>query len=570
MINSHLIIQQYRKLRSLLGAQVFVLFLLASIVGILWFACETLFIYVFQAYLASLGLLTTTQSWIPNWFPKGIESAVGLMILFGTLRAILYAVRTYLTQASMGVFVSSQRRYFLRFFLSVSNKQKTSEMLHLFSDVIQQSGQVVGQLSSLLMTASAVLLYFVFLIRLAWIEALLGVGLLALLALPLTFISKRVTALGQQVYREHLDISEYLLMGLRNWTYLKIHRLTEKQIQSGEQSLDRALLDIKTFSRFLGLGAALPLFLGILIISAISVVSVQWTKTDPMTLVSFFYIFLRLAQSGSELNTTLGQLKMNWIGVQTLYHWHQLRLVSEQIPQGDALTTTQVQTIKNGIEVDGVKIHCQNLSFGWDPQHLILKNLNFELKKGDVLLIKGPSGAGKSSLLQIILGLNSPTQGSVEINGVKPAQFFDSFANCISYVGPEPMLIPGTIKQNLEFGLPQGQNSSSEQELLQVLKQVSLEFSGPAFPNGLHTILSEKTELSSGQKQRLALARAILKKPKLLILDEVTSNLDAENNERIVEIIRALSQHMTVLIVSHRQGFEPLATKNILLGHETI
>ncbi|MBX2995758.1 MAG: ABC transporter ATP-binding protein [Bdellovibrionaceae bacterium] len=559
--------QKYENLKFLLGPQVYGLFLLSALVGFLWFATETLFIYVFQVYLSSLGLLTPSQTWIPDWFPNGTWPAVGALLGFGFLRSLLFGVRTTLTQVSMAVFVKVQRQSLLSFCLRQQSTAKTSDIVYVFGDVVQQAGNVVGYLATALTTVCAAGLYFVYLLHLAWLEAIVGVALLGVVVIPISHVGKRLVTLSQQVASETLAVNEHLLMGLRFWTFLKTHRLIDGQIRQGESSLALVLRHQRAFALLLGINGASPLFLGILIISTISIISAEVTKTDSMVLVGFFYIFLRLAQSGSEANSIYGHIRMNWVGITTLFHWRKLAqdmTVQQNSLQIDVSPKERAEHA-NRLKSKGVDIKFSNVEFGWTPYHSIINNLSFEIGRGDVFLLRGPSGSGKSSLLSIILGLQEPRQGLVQINGMKPSLFFDLFADDIAYVGPEPVLIPGTIRENLVFGLSPRKPIPGKPELQAVLRDVGLD---QLLTQGmdLDTVLSERTELSTGQKQRLALSRVLLREPRLLVLDEVSANLDPENNKRVVEIIRRISKDMTVLVVSHRDGFEAIATKTLELS----
>ena len=254
---------------------------------------------------------------------------------------------------------------------------------------------------------------------------------------------------------------------------------------------------------------------------------------------------------------------MNWVGITTLYHWHLKRTEAEQGLTWFPLPAEQLIKGREEIEKYGVRVVFDRVSFGWEQSAVLLKDISFEIQQGQILLITGPSGSGKSSLLSLALGLHKPTTGTVSMNGMSPAVFFENFAEFVAYAGPEPMLIPGTFRSNLLFGLSR---PCSDVDLNAALRAVDLEAYVNALPQQIDTRLSERTELSTGQKQRLSLARALLRKPKILVLDEVTANLDIENNQRIVDIISEQAPEMTVLIVSHRSGFEKIAHQAIHLG----
>ena len=153
-----------------------------------------------------------------------------------------------------------------------------------------------------------------------------------------------------------------------------------------------------------------------------------------------------------------------------------------------------------------------------------------------------------------MLGILRPTEGKVLLNREECHHFFSKYKMKIGYVGPEPFLIEGTIKDNLYYG------HSDEGEITNEQYDKALQFSNlfeliESLPGKMKYKISENGEgLSAGQKQRLSLARAILILPKLLILDEVSSNLDTETEKDIAKSIKYLKGKSTVVIVSHKQG----------------
>jgi ABC-type bacteriocin/lantibiotic exporter with double-glycine peptidase domain len=199
------------------------------------------------------------------------------------------------------------------------------------------------------------------------------------------------------------------------------------------------------------------------------------------------------------------------------------------------------------------EIKIRNISFAWEPYSpRILNSLSWRVKAGEIAGIVGPSGAGKSTLLLLILGMLDPAEGSIEIDGASPTIYFGRSGDALGYVGAEPFLMDGTLQQNLEYGLDQ---KPAAAELWSVLDQAQLTETVRGLDLGLAYPLDENgAGLSTGQKQRLALARALLRTPKILVLDEATANLDMATEAEIANTIKRLAGRTTVLIVSHRAG----------------
>ena len=193
-------------------------------------------------------------------------------------------------------------------------------------------------------------------------------------------------------------------------------------------------------------------------------------------------------------------------------------------------------------------IVCENLHFSYEEKE-ILHGLDMELKKGSFTSIVGESGCGKSTIAAILMGRRKGYLGSVKIGGRELSEISGkSLMESITYISHQSYLFKGTVRENLCMG----KQSASDQELWTVLERVNLaEFLKSE--NGLDTMLLEKAaNLSGGQCQRLALARALLHDSAIYIFDEATSNIDVESENDIMREIHALAGKKTVLLISHR------------------
>ena len=192
---------------------------------------------------------------------------------------------------------------------------------------------------------------------------------------------------------------------------------------------------------------------------------------------------------------------------------------------------------------------CENLRFSYEPEREILHGINFSFPAGSFTAIVGESGCGKSTVASILMGRNSGYTGRVTIGGVNLKDISEaSLMRGMTYVGFDSYLFKGTVRENLRMGAP----AATEDALWQVLEQVNLaEFLRSE--NGLDTRLAEKgSNFSGGQRQRLALARAMLHDSPVYIFDEATSNVDVESENEIMEEIQQLAKTKTVILITHR------------------
>ncbi|NGY80491.1 ABC transporter ATP-binding protein (plasmid) [Bacillus megaterium] len=198
------------------------------------------------------------------------------------------------------------------------------------------------------------------------------------------------------------------------------------------------------------------------------------------------------------------------------------------------------------------EIECKDVFFRYkkDSDNYVLKGINLKIPGNQMTAIVGPSGAGKSTLIDILMGLNLPERGRVFVDN-KPLKggVVLSLRQSISYVPQDPFLFNASIRDNLLMVKPE----ASENEIWKALEFAMAEQFVKDLPQGLDTVIGDRgTKISGGERQRLVLARAILKQPSVLILDEATSALDTSNENKIKESIERLKGKMTIIVIAHR------------------
>lgn len=200
-------------------------------------------------------------------------------------------------------------------------------------------------------------------------------------------------------------------------------------------------------------------------------------------------------------------------------------------------------------QIDSIKL--ENLSFRFPGRKLLLKGLCLELKKGKLSVLLGESGGGKSTLLQLLMGFYLPEQGKIWINQSWEMNSFlpGEWRKGVGYVPQEIKIFNGSLISNLTLD----QNSQKFQEAVSFCRAVGLSPFFESLPQGYLTIVGEEgINLSGGQKQLIGLARALLQKPKLLLLDEFTGAMDRMTEQKILELILIIKETIPVLVVTHR------------------
>ena len=211
------------------------------------------------------------------------------------------------------------------------------------------------------------------------------------------------------------------------------------------------------------------------------------------------------------------------------------------------------------------EVSFENISFSYPSRKdfQVLKNISFNVKKGETIAIVGPSGAGKSTITNLILRFYNPGSGKIIIDG-KNAQDYSltELRSQMAIVPQDVLLFGGTIKENIGYGK---RNSTTEEIMDAARKANALDFI-ESFPDKFETKVGERgIQLSGGQRQRIAIARAVLKNPSILLLDEATSSLDSESERLVQEALDKLMEGRTSFVIAHRLSTIRKADKIIVI-----
>lgn len=282
------------------------------------------------------------------------------------------------------------------------------------------------------------------------------------------------------------------------------------------------------------------------------VTAALWLNQDLSTALVVILAFARVAQRG------LG-------GIQV---WRQLESGLPSV----SLYTEMLVRLRNGAEQDGhdnlLPSFSRNLSLRKvglrvrDGQ-MALAEIGIDLPFGQILVVTGPSGAGKSTLADLVSGLIHPTVGSLTMDDLPLTRdLLPAWRRQVAVVPQDPFLFHDTIRANLLLAVP----TATEADLWAALDDAAVAGFVRSLPQGLDTVAGDRgSSVSGGERQRLAIARALLRRPRLLILDEATSALDADSERQLLETLERLRGRVTILAITHRPAITRIANRVLML-----
>ena len=378
--------------------------------------------------------------------------------------------------------------------------------------------------------------------RLHWSIIPIYIGGASLIAYVTNLLSKRIKVIQKTIVKETTSLAGTTTESLRNIELIKSLGLTTQEIQRLNNNTYKILaLELKKVKNVRSLsfiqGTMVNFLRQVITFTLMWLIFKEKLTVGQLISLQFysFFIFGPLQEIGSIILS--------------------YRETEASLNNFDALMKKPIdQTPSNPIAIGDIQ-HLAFQQVGFQHQTANFKaidNISFEAKKGETIAFVGPSGAGKSTLVKLLVGLYQPQEGQILVNDVNSNNLdMTGLRNQISFVTQDTQLFAGTIRENLAFVAP----NATEEDMLVALTKASCSNILDKGGSGLATLIGEGgLKLSGGEKQRLSIARALLRHPHLLIFDEATSSLDSITEESITDTIRQLSaeREQITIMIAHR------------------
>jgi ABC-type multidrug transport system fused ATPase/permease subunit len=406
---------------------------------------------------------------------------------------------------------------------------------------------VLGSFVSIVSDAFLLLLIFVSLLVVNFALALAMTAYFCLIALILYyFLHTRARGIGEKSAKLQIQTNKKLLEALDSFREIFVRNREPHYISSYSSSRsDFAKLEAEQafFPNISKYGMEISVFFGALFLSAALFISTEATEAAG-TLALFMAAGLRTAPAILRLQQGMLNIKMQFgLARPTITTIEDL-----QLDHPDA-----VDPIDNHSDFNFLgSIEIKNLSFKYPSStSMVLENISMAIAPGTTFAIVGPSAAGKSSLIDCILGLQSPIDGEVLISGKNPRAAVRIWPRSIGYVPQQVTLFEGTIAENIALGF--STQEINRDAVVSAINKAALNDFVFSLTEGIDSPIGERgSNLSGGQRQRIGIARALYSNPGVVVLDEATSSLDAETEKLIGDSLQSLKGKTTLVIVAHR------------------
>ncbi|MBP7864581.1 MAG: ABC transporter ATP-binding protein [Acidobacteria bacterium] len=560
-----------RGVMKLLGRPGLLLLTLEILSSVLLALLEYVLAWFFVLFMSALGI--TAPGRLPGWLPFSDATITSPWIWLGLLGVAILQALARVGSFQSKILLTGRVNVRLKMALThlllwrkANHPLPASTIDFYYAECFDKAGQFTFHFVQTLSFLIQVVLIAAGMTLLAWGPSLVGLVFMGLLGLMVLGFNRSAQRASLKMTEAVARMYQAKTRVVRNWFLIHVLRIQEQESRLMLEPVFAGYRHNAVAFLMANLSLVVMPVLGVLVLAAIVASNLCVFHVATGSFAAFLFMYMRLQQKMSNGANLVGELFAS-----REYFRRALALVDSLSPaelrqafrpesgfhfwrahlqwrpfQPPPAAAPEPDAAPPALEAD-------HLAFRWpDAAEPVFHDLSFTIPAGAHCGIVGSNGSGKSTLLGCLLGIYAPSAGSSRIDGRPAAAFLEERSQTLAYVGPEPFLIEGSLRENLEYGRTR---TGAEEDLWRALAAVQLDGFVRGLPQGLETRIGESGDgLSSGERQRLTIARALLRRPRLLVMDEPSANVDEWSEKALVEALRSLKGRCTVVVVSHRPG----------------
>lgn len=471
---------------------------------------------------------------------------IGLLIIFFIKNIFLYCWSFLIVRVEQGVIRDIRDTLFAHYHslpLEYFHSRRAGELIsRITNDITLVRGAIANGLSDLIKNLFLAIIFLYLVFAAAWKLALLGMIVMPPSIYIISLLGRRVkvnSAITQEKLASITTVLQETVSGIRVVKAFAMEKFEISRFRRYTRDFFRTMVRL---TRIGSLGIPLTEMLGVAVGVFILWYSGRQILMGTGLTADKFFLFLVAIFSLMQPIKVLSRVNID---------------IQQGLAAADRIfrvldTKPKIVESPDPIVLRGFEdiIRFENVNFSYGPEGFALRDINIELKKGQVMALAGPSGGGKSTIVDLLPRFYDPSSGSVTIDGhdLKKVSL-ESLRNLMGIVTQEIILFNDTIYNNVAYG----RSDIGEEAVNRVLEAACARDFVEEMPENVHTMIGDRgVKLSGGQRQRIAIARALLKDPPILIFDEATSSLDTESELLITRAISNLFSGRTVVIIAHR------------------
>ena len=474
--------------------------------------------------------------------------------IFGYLQAYFLA---HVEQGTMKDMRDEAYRHLHKLPMSYFKQERVGNLIsRITNDVNIVQTSISAAFLNLIREPLTIIVFLVIAISISWKLTLLALIILPFSMLIITWIGLKLRKQSYVIQQKMGDITSILqetISGVKIVKAFGMEKYENKKFMDETKNFFRLMLKIvRVRNTSSPITEILSTAVGVIIIYFGGLLVLKEQSLSASEFMGFLFAIFQLMPPIKELSSVNNRIQESSAAGDRVFE-----IIDTKPNISDAKDAVDIKKFSTSIILDDVSFHYE------DSEELVLNQLNFIVKRGEIIALVGPSGGGKSTLVDLIPRFYDPTSGRILIDGTDIKNVtINSLRNLMGIVTQETFLFNESISNNIAYGL----GDYPQEKIIEAAKTANAHDFVMQMPEGYDTIIGERgVKISGGQRQRLSIARALLKNPDIMIFDEATSALDNESELLVQEAIERLMVNRTTIVIAHRLSTIRNATRIIVL-----